>query len=162
MQISGQIDRVDIARDETLVAYDYKLSTGASMEDILAGRNLQLPIYLEALEQLFFPEKPVAGGGFYILRAGTDRRNKGMYRKDFKKDYLGIAARKSILSEAEWSEFRLQVKERIWNFLDRMREGGFTVEPSKGKETCKFCDYVAVCRYERYRIDRKRARTTDH
>ena len=27
IKISGQIDRVDLARDDTLVAYDYKLST---------------------------------------------------------------------------------------------------------------------------------------
>ena len=55
MKISGQIDRVDIARDQTLVAYDYKLSKGARKEDIYEGRTLQIPIYLEALEQLFFP-----------------------------------------------------------------------------------------------------------
>src|SRR5829696_8503710 len=30
IKISGQIDRVDVARDDTVVAYDYKLSTGAS------------------------------------------------------------------------------------------------------------------------------------
>ncbi|HKN84047.1 MAG TPA: PD-(D/E)XK nuclease family protein, partial [Pyrinomonadaceae bacterium] len=29
IKISGQIDRVDVARDDTIVAYDYKLSTGA-------------------------------------------------------------------------------------------------------------------------------------
>src|SRR4029453_416801 len=28
IKISGQIDRVDVARDDTLVAYDYKFSTG--------------------------------------------------------------------------------------------------------------------------------------
>ena len=50
---------------------------------------------------------------------------------------------------------------RIWDFLDRMRAGRFTVEPSEGYKTCKFCDYVAVCRYEKYRIDRKKRRANE-
>jgi ATP-dependent helicase/nuclease subunit B len=155
IQISGQIDRVDIAADQTLVAYDYKLSKGARREDILSGRNLQIPIYLEALEQLFFPDQKLAGGGYYTLRGGTERRNTGMYRADFS-DYLGLQAKKSVYGEREWSQFRADVKNRIWDFLDRMRAGRFTVEPSEGYKTCRWCDYAAVCRYEKYRIERKK------
>ncbi len=156
MKISGQIDRVDIARDQTLVAYDYKLSKGALKKDIYEGRTLQIPIYLEALEQIFFPGQAIAGGGYYTLRGGSERRNTGMYRKEFNDDYLGLGAKNSIFSEHEWQQFRAEVTARIWEFLDRMRAGQFTVEPSEGYKTCKFCDYVAVCRYEKYRIDRKK------
>jgi ATP-dependent helicase/DNAse subunit B len=158
MKISGQIDRVDIAQDQTLVAYDYKLSRGARKEDIYEGRTLQIPIYLEALEQLFFPGHAIAGGGYYTLRGGADRRNTGLYRKDFNDNYLALQAKNSIFSEYEWQQFRAEVTARIWDFLDRMRAGRFTVEPSEGYKTCKFCDYVAVCRYEKYRIDRKKRR----
>jgi ATP-dependent helicase/DNAse subunit B len=156
MRISGQIDRVDIAQDQTLVAYDYKLSKGARKEDIYEGRTLQIPIYLEALEQLFFPGQAIAGGGYYTLRGGAERRNTGLYRKDFNDDYLALQAKNSIFSEYEWQQFRAEVTARIWDFLDRMRAGRFTVEPSEGYKTCKFCDYSAVCRYEKYRIDRKK------
>jgi len=156
MKISGQIDRVDIARDQTLVAYDYKLSKGALKKDIYEGRTLQIPIYLEALEQIFFPGQAIAGGGYYTLRGGSERRNTGMYRKEFNDKYLGLGAKNSIFSEGEWQQFRAEVTARIWEFLDRMRAGRFTVEPSEGYKTCKFCDYVAVCRYEKYRIDRKK------
>ena len=156
MKISGQIDRVDIARDQTLVAYDYKLSKGALKKDIYEGRTLQIPIYLEALERIFFPGQAIAGGGYYTLRGGAERRNTGMYRKEFNDNYLGLGAKNSIFSEDEWPQFRAEVTARIWEFLDRMRAGRFTVEPSEGYKTCKFCDYVAVCRYEKYRIDRKK------
>jgi len=61
MKISGQIDRVDVAADNTLIAYDYKLSTGSSTDDMRSGRSLQLPIYLEALEKLILPDHPIAG-----------------------------------------------------------------------------------------------------
>src|SRR5262249_28938607 len=105
--------------------------------------------------QLFFPSGTLAGGGYYTLRGGSERRNTGMYRADFV-DYTAIQAKKSVFSEYEWHKFREEVKARIWEFLDRMRAGRFTVEPSEGLKTCKFCDYAAVCRYDKHRIERKR------
>ncbi|HEY6233262.1 MAG TPA: PD-(D/E)XK nuclease family protein [Pyrinomonadaceae bacterium] len=156
MRISGQIDRVDIAADGTLVAYDYKLSKGARREDIYEGRTLQIPIYLEALEQLFFPGQRIAGGGYYTLRGGTERRNTGMYRKEFNDEYLRLAAKNSIFADNDWQQFRAQVITRIWDFFDRMRAGQFHVMPSEGLKSCKFCDYAALCRYDKYRIERKK------
>ncbi|MDX6557980.1 MAG: ATP-dependent helicase/nuclease subunit, partial [Blastocatellia bacterium] len=77
----GQIDRVDInEREGVAVAYDYKLSQGAKIEDIEAGRQIQIPIYLAALEQLFLPEYELAGGGYYKLKARGPRLNQGIYR----------------------------------------------------------------------------------
>ncbi|MGH9907936.1 MAG: PD-(D/E)XK nuclease family protein, partial [Pyrinomonadaceae bacterium] len=156
LKISGQIDRVDLAEDKTIVAYDYKLSKGARKEDILEGRSLQIPIYLEALEQLFFPHQQIAGGGYYTLRGGTERRNTGMYRREFNDRYLGLAAKNSMFTESEWGLFRAEVTARIWDFLDRMRAGTFTVVPSEGYKTCRFCDYSVMCRYNKYRIERKK------
>ena len=51
---------------------------------------------------------------------------------------------------------RGEVAKRVWQFIDGMRAGDFKVKPSLGRVTCKFCDYSAVCRYEPYRINRKR------
>jgi ATP-dependent helicase/DNAse subunit B len=159
IRIQGQIDRVDEAADGTIIAYDYKLSTGADADDMKAGRSLQLPIYLEALERLILPGQAIAGGGYYILKAKPGRRNSGIYRKDFG-DYLGLQARNSILSDVDWHQTRAEVIKKIWEFLDGMRAGDFRVRPSQGYQTCRFCDYAAVCRYDRYRIDRKK-RTND-
>jgi hypothetical protein len=58
----------------------YKLSVGSTKEDIRSARSLQIPIYLEALEQLILPGNEVAGGGYYIIRGANDRRNRGLYR----------------------------------------------------------------------------------
>jgi ATP-dependent helicase/DNAse subunit B len=155
IKISGQIDRVDVARDNTVVAYDYKLSTGSSRGDILSGRSLQLPIYLEALEKLILPDHPVAGGGYYVIRGAQDRRNKGLYRAS-QLDYLQLRARNSIFSDEDWQQIRAQVLAKIWEFLDRMRAGDFRVDPSERLKTCRFCDYRAVSRYDRDRIERKK------
>ena len=157
MKISGQIDRVDVSSDQTLIAYDYKLSTGSSKEDIKSGRSLQLPIYLEALEKLILPDHQIAGGGYYVIRGANDRRNKGLHRASALR-YSGISPRVgSVVSDDEWQQIRAEVITRIWGFLDHLRAGKFTVDPSEKKKTCRFCDFAAVCRYDRYRIDGKRS-----
>jgi ATP-dependent helicase/DNAse subunit B len=155
IKISGQIDRVDVAGDETIVAYDYKLSTGSNRSDITSGRSLQLPIYLEALEKLILPDHPIAGGGYYVIRGAQDRRNKGLYRAS-QLDYLGLRARNSVFSDEDWQRIRAEVVAKIWNFLDGMRAGDFRVDPSERQKTCRFCDYGAVCRYDRDRIEKKK------
>jgi ATP-dependent helicase/DNAse subunit B len=155
IKVSGQIDRVDVAADNTVIAYDYKLSVGASMSDITSGRNLQLPIYLEALEKLILPDQPIAGGGYYIIRGGSNRRNQGLYRAT-KLNYLKLRARNSVLNDEEWQSVRQEVLETIWKFLDGMRAGRFRVDPSERLKTCRFCDFSAVCRYDRDRIDHKK------
>jgi ATP-dependent helicase/DNAse subunit B len=155
IKISGQIDRVDVAGDDTIVAYDYKLSTGSNRSDITSGRSLQLPIYLEALEKLILPDHPIAGGGYYVIRGAQDRRNKGLYRAS-QLDYLGLRARNSVFSDEDWQRVRAEVVAKIWNFLDGMRAGDFRVDPSERQKTCRFCDYGAVCRYDRDRIEKKK------
>ncbi|HEU5131207.1 MAG TPA: PD-(D/E)XK nuclease family protein, partial [Pyrinomonadaceae bacterium] len=147
--------RVDVAEDNTLIAYDYKLSTGSSRSDIMSGRSLQLPIYLEALERLILPDQPIAGGGYYVIRGGQDRRNKGLYRAS-QLDYLHLRAKNSVFTDEDWQRIREQVVARIWQFLDGIRAGRFIVDPSERLKTCRFCDYSAVCRYDRDRIDRKK------
>jgi ATP-dependent helicase/DNAse subunit B len=155
IKISGQIDRVDVARDNTLIAYDYKLSTGSSRSDIISGRSLQLPIYLEALEKLILPDQPIAGGGYYVIRGGQERRNKGLYRAS-QLEYLNLRAKNSVFTDEEWQRIREQVTARVWEFLDGIRAGRFIVDPAERLKTCRFCDYSAVCRYDRDRIDRKK------
>jgi ATP-dependent helicase/DNAse subunit B len=156
IKVSGQIDRVDIAADQTLIAYDYKLSTGSTLLDIAAGRSLQLPIYLEALEKLIFPDQEIAGGGYYVIRGGTDRRNKGLHRKVFIKHSGLNHGVRSLMSDEEWQRIRRETIAKIWDFVDSMRVGDFKVDPSQKLKTCRFCDFAAVCRYDRFRIERKK------
>jgi len=155
IKVSGQIDRVDAATDNTLIAYDYKLSTGSSKDDIKSGRSLQLPIYLEALERLILPNHNIAGGGYYVIRGGNERRNKGLHRAGALQ-YSGIGKKAgAVISDDEWQQIRDDAIAKIWNFLDHLRAGQFGVSPSEKEKTCRFCDFAAVCRYDRYRIDRK-------
>jgi ATP-dependent helicase/DNAse subunit B len=155
VRLRGRIDRVDMAPDGTTLAYDYKLSKSANVADMRAGRDLQLGAYLAALEGLFLPEGRLAGGGYYVFKGGSDRRNNGLYRKSYSQS-TGINAQvRSNLTDSEWNMVRAEITDRIWEFMDGMRAGLFLVKPSQGKKTCESCDYGAVCRYETYRIRRK-------
>jgi ATP-dependent helicase/DNAse subunit B len=155
VEVRGQIDRVDVATDGTAIAYDYKLSRGASVDDMTEGRALQLHIYLSALEQLFLQESDIAGGGYYTMKGGHARRNAGLYRANMQ-EYTQINNRTaSTLSDPEWTKLREEMQSRIWEFVDGIREGRFQVEPSAPEASCPHCDYSAVCRYEKSRIQRK-------
>ncbi|HWO01662.1 MAG TPA: PD-(D/E)XK nuclease family protein, partial [Blastocatellia bacterium] len=156
VRVRGQIDRVDVARDGTAIAYDYKLSKGAGLDDFKGGRALQLHVYLAALEQLFLPGSEIAGGGYYTMKGGHTRRNQGLYRAAFG-EYTGVGNRTaSTLSDSEWRAVRAEMHARVWEFIDGMRGGQLAVEPSAPEATCPHCDYSAVCRYEKFRIRSKR------
>jgi ATP-dependent helicase/DNAse subunit B len=153
--VQGRIDRVDQSHDGTTVAYDYKLSSGADRADMEAGRDLQLAIYLEALEQLFFPGRQVAGGGYYTLKSGSGRRNRGLYRRELA-TYTDISSRTaSNLSDEEWLNLRRVMMDRVWSFWEEMREGLFDIAPTAPTRTCQHCDFSALCRYEQHRVREK-------
>lgn len=155
VEVRGQIDRVDIALDGTVIAYDYKLSRGANLDDMKEGRALQLHIYLSALEQLFLPGSEIAGGGYYTMKGTQPRRNAGLYRAAMQ-EYTAIGKKtSSTLSDSEWNRIRDEMQSRIWEFVDGIREGRFQVQPSAPDKSCPHCDYSVVCRYERFRIQRK-------
>ena len=154
--IQGQIDRVDLSEDgQVAVAYDYKLSEGAGLNDLRSGRQVQIPIYLAALEQLFLPDSELAGGGYYTLRGRGPRLNRGLYRLAFA-DCTNVTSPRTKMSDDDWRRIRRDVERRVWEFIDQMRAGRFRLKPSLGRLTCKFCDFSAVCRYDAYRINRKR------
>ncbi len=155
VRVRGQIDRVDIASDGTVIAYDYKLSKGASVDDMREGRALQLHLYLAALEQLFLRGSAIAGGGYYTMRGGQTRRNRGLYRA-VKQAYTAVRkTTSSMLTDEEWNRVRGEMEARVWEFIDGIRAGQFPVDPSAPEASCPHCDFSAVCRYERFRIGRK-------
>jgi PD-(D/E)XK nuclease superfamily len=128
------------------------LRSGGTSRDMRAGRDLQLGIYLEALEQLFFPGQSIAGGGYYSLKGTGNRRNQGLYRKDLSA-YTGIGDRAiSNMSDDDWLQLRRVMLDRIWSFWDGMRAGRFPVSPTAPNQTCAHCDVSSVCRYEQHRI----------
>src|SRR6185295_7568383 len=101
------------------------------------------------------PDHPIGGGGYYIIRGGKERRNKGLHRAGALQ-YSGIGGKAgAVLADEEWQQIRAEARDKIWEFLDQMRAGQFIVNPSERQKTCRFCDFAAVCRYDRFRIEGK-------
>ena len=103
---------------------------------------------------MFLPQYELAGGGYYKLKTRGQRLNQGMYRRMFTD--CTDTTKATHVDDIEFQRLRDEVRQRVWEFIDGMRGGHFRVKPSLGKHTCKFCDYSAVCRYDAYRISRKR------
>ncbi len=155
--IRGQIDRVDVVRvkaegNTASIIYDYKLSKGTSISDMLEGRDVQIAIYLASIEKCFPSLKPVIGGGYYSITK-TPRCSNGIYRSNGKE--VLPDEQKHLFSEEEFRNAYESILDYIWKYKWQIEKGCFQVLPSRGIEECRFCDFKSVCRYETHRIQRK-------
>ncbi|MCS6818179.1 MAG: PD-(D/E)XK nuclease family protein [Blastocatellia bacterium] len=149
LQIRGRIDRVDRSDEGHYIAYDYKSGSGASAEEIEEGVDLQLPLYILALERLFLrPGEEVVGGGYYSIRTG--KRTRGLYRREAV-ELTAISERaRSSLPTPEWRERLVRAEHFAWQYVEGMRRGDFRVQP-RSTRVCQHCEFQAVCRFDPYR-----------
>jgi ATP-dependent helicase/DNAse subunit B len=126
LAISGQIDRLDVARDGTAYVVDYKYSNAQNTKDRRDNPNLlQAPLYLMAVEK-FFGLK--AAGMYYIgLKGGVEPA--GWEAADLDPDWLD------------------QSRARTLAIVEQIRAGRMDVAPSD-RDKCRFCDCADVCRIE--------------
>ena len=74
--LRGRIDRIDVAPDRAFMVIDYKTGGSRSnLADITAGKALQLPLYIRAVETLTGLQ---AAGAYYTLRRGEIRDPTGL------------------------------------------------------------------------------------
>ncbi len=146
IQIRGRIDRVDRSADGRYIVYDYKSGEGASVEEMEEGSDLQIPLYIRALQHLFLkPGEEVIGGGYYSVRTG--KRTRGLYREEFA-ELTAISGRaRASLATSAWQEHLAQAERFAWQYVEGMRRGDFRVLP-KNEACCPRCDFRIVCRYK--------------
>lgn len=138
VRVRGKIDRVDRLQDKSKwFVVDYKAASLPSDKDIHAGRNLQMPIYTEAVGQLL--GGPIAGGAFHSLADPGETRNFSDGGKSSK--YGDLTAR------------RIHAAETIGQFVAAMSQGRFDALPT-GK--CPgYCPFRQVCHYSDARMPLK-------
>lgn len=130
VKVCGVIDRLD-EREDGWVVIDYKLGrTPLHHRDALDGRNLQLPIYVMAAEQMT-RDTPVASA--YYLHITS--RKKGSELPKGSDESLSV---KGMISQSE---------EYIRNYVSRARRGRFPVSPN-GNRCFPNCEYEAMCRIQ--------------
>jgi ATP-dependent helicase/DNAse subunit B len=126
LTISGKIDRLDVAADDTAYVVDYKYSNAQHTKGRRDNKNLlQAPLYLLAVEK------------FFGLKAA------GMYYIGLKGGFQPAGWEASEL-EPDWLD---QARTRTLAIVEQIRAGHVDVAPSD-RDKCRFCDCADVCRIE--------------
>jgi len=156
LQLRGVIDRVDRSADGRLyLVIDYKTGAAYPMQaqldndPVLHGTALQLPVYANAVRQLFQLDDSVTVRSAYWFITE---------RAEF------------ALSEVTWDAANdEQVRDTIDLIMRYIREGLFTARPGSDDRTrqnnCRFCSFDAICpidRRARWRKIRDEPRLADY
>lgn len=139
VRMKGKIDRIDIGNNAFNVI-DYK--TGSStvrMPEILSGRSLQLPIYLQIAKQLLanngITDLEAASGLYHKIRLdqctvelgiGTEFLNGESFKNYNGTDWKPVSSRSGQLLDDEIFEDRLvRVSGYLQQYVDSISKGNF-------------------------------------
>ena len=155
IEISGKIDRIDISEvdgEEIGAIIDYKYGqTEFKKTDLEEGLDLQLPIYLLALRDVF-NVVPVAAE-FYALKSS---KKTGIYNQELIDNLrLNIKPIKKSLSvdNKEFNKILKEAENYILKFSNEIRKGRIELAPANidfcGEGNC---DFANVCRIDKWRL----------
>lgn len=144
IRFRGKIDRIDTASfgDRTgLVVVDYKTGRVPSEDDILNARNVQLPLYLQAVEIIL--KQSTLAGAFHQVGGDGKMRFFGHLRRRGG-DYKPVP---------DFDKVAQEVMARIALNIESMRAGEFFALPNKGCPP--YCPYRQICHYSPARAEMK-------
>jgi ATP-dependent helicase/nuclease subunit B len=155
IEISGKIDRVDVSEvdgEKVGIIIDYKYGqTEFNKTDLEEGLDLQLPIYILALRDVF-RVVPIAAE-FYALKTS---KKTGIYNQELiDKLKLNIKpARKSLsVDNKEFNKLLKDAESHILKFSREIRKGRIELAPANidfcGEGNC---DFANVCRIDKWRL----------
>ena len=148
VRVRGKIDRADRVNsgdDAGLLVIDYKTGRIPTHADINAGRNLQLAIYTEAIEQI--TDQKALGGVFHQVE-----RNEELHFSLMKPPRR---------EKRPFEQRRRDALSRIGEFVEQMRAGRFDALP---EHDCPgYCPFRRICHYSpaRARIKTPRSKTEE-
>ncbi|MCA9230310.1 MAG: exodeoxyribonuclease V subunit gamma [Planctomycetales bacterium] len=146
IRLTGQIDRVDVGRvGETAVfnIIDYKSGTEVKLQidQIRAGRQLQLPLYAMAAEKLLLAEQ----GALALSTGYWNVQSKGFIRRSGGPLAIRCLEGKTVKTSEQWDELQPAILQRIGQLVDGIRHGQFPVFNSD--EHCtSYCSFSTICR----------------
>ena len=155
IEISGKIDRVDISEvngEKVGIIIDYKYGqTEFKLTELEEGLDLQLPIYILALRDVF-KIVPIAAE-FYALKTSE---KTGIYNRELiDKLKLNIKPAKKSLSVNN-KEFNKRIKDaenHILQFSKEIRNGRIELAPANIDRCGEGnCDFANVCRIDKWRL----------
>jgi len=149
IRLRGRVDRVDVMPDGRFMITDYK--TGSShhrLKDIMAGKALQLPLYLRAVETLTGREG--VAGTYYTLRRGEVRNKPVFWDAGLKECFSCFpgSGRSSVEDVREVVKTALDWTQR---YLAGIRGGCFPPRSDAGPCPA-YCGFKTVCRFDALRL----------
>jgi uncharacterized membrane protein YgcG len=143
VRMRGRIDRVDVSDSGAAVVYDYKSSLAPPPARWIGERNLQVALYMRAVEDLLGVR---AVGGFYQPLSGADLRARGVLEADSGVDLDCVRG-----DVREHDDVRELLDEALAQARTAASQAaGGALEPRP--QTCAFhggCMYPTICRCER-------------
>ena len=136
INIQGRIDRMD-GNGNNIFVTDYKRSWAPTGKDVEKGLDLQMPIYMLAIDEVY--GKNATGGGYFVLK-------DGVRKSSFELSGLGVTGftvNKTIFSNKD--EFMNFSRKLISGYVEEIYKGNFITQP---KEKCPaFCPLIDICRF---------------
>ena len=155
IRVRGKIDRVDLygksPTEPTAAAwiFDYKTGRCPSLMEVKAGNDLQLPVYMLAVLEVF-TEHPIeeVGACFLSLNIREDAPRKALIHTTGIPDELIARSRRSSweVSHKDLESFRSAIRD----IDESIRRGYFP--RSETPSRCGFCDYSWACFRDEHRI----------
>ena len=165
VRLNAKIDRIDIG-EGVFNVIDYKSgSSTPGIKDILEGRALQLPIYLEIASQLLGAEYEAAAGLYHKVRLNDCRIALAMGKESYRSEaYILKRKTQQMLSDEGFdgaiarvsgyltqyvngiSNGNFPLITRVETFVDSVAEGDGPITPRDKTAPCSYCAYKRVCR----------------
>ncbi len=148
IRLTGQIDRVDVGSAAGVTVFniiDYKTGQEVKLkhDKLRSGRQLQLPLYALAAEQLLMTE----ADGVTLATGYWNIRGNGFFTG--KKDNIALQLRElndSALQMADdWQQLQPDILERVRELIRGVRAGEFPVY-NDDKNCTRSCSLSTICR----------------
>lgn len=149
VKVRGKIDRVDIdSNQKRFKIIDYKLGgKKPTVDELLMGISLQLPLYLYASKKLIEAElkknlDPASADIYSLKLSGSDFGRKTIHT-------LGRSKKNNEEDIIKSNEALIQIcNDFIPAYVKKIINGKFNLSTLEDRDNkvCKFCDFISICR----------------
>ncbi len=157
VRLFGKIDRIDRTPDGRFIIYDYKTGHPPRVSDIARGLNLQLPLYLLAVENLLGASGLEQGmaAAYLLLRDLEECGRSALFADEQgRHNTYTAASKRGLLPHAAFRQALAAVSQHAASYAASMRAGFFHVTAHDPTRVCPHCPYDQSCR-----LDARRMRT---
>ena len=146
IRIVGQIDRIDVGQVGSTMVFnviDYKSGQAVKLRisEVLAGRQLQLPLYAMAAEQLLLADQQAQAltvGYWNIQDKGFHNGREGLLA-------VHEVDGQTLHNSPPWDELQPQLIDCIRQLVTNIRDGQFPVD-NPDEDCTRWCPYCTLCR----------------